>query len=273
MTRRGKEAPAASAVVEARSRRVRFVLVEPSHPGNVGAAARAMKNLGFGRLVLVAPHCDPDGVEARRMAVDASDVLGDARVHDDLDAALAGTATVVGTSRRTGRQRRPHWRLDELGPEIARFADAGELAFVFGRESHGLSDTELDRCTHLAHFPSGEAYPSFNLAQSVLLTAYEARLALAGAAASEPLPPAAEHGEREAMYAHLEAALRSIGFLSGQTAEPMMRRLRRLLGRAGLGADDARMLRGIARQVLWAAGRAGLSPPGDGTGDDEAAEP
>lgn len=273
MTRRAKEAPADTAVVEARARRIRFVLVEPSHPGNVGAAARALKNLGFARLHLVAPRCDPRDAEASRLAVDAADLLQAARVHDDLDAALDGTGTVVGTSRRTGRQRRPHSRLDALAPELAGLVDAGELAFVFGREAHGLSDAELDRCTHLVHFPASDAYPSFNLAQSVLLAAYEARLALAGAAASD-WPPAAGHAEREAMYAHLEAALRSIGFLSEQTAEAMMRRMRRLLGRAVLGAEDARMLRGIARQVLWAAGRAGLPVPADapGAAGDEAGD-
>jgi tRNA/rRNA methyltransferase len=249
--------------VDARIAGVRFVLVEPSHPGNVGAAARALKNLGFSRLELADPRCDPDSPEAVRMAVDAADVLAAARVHDGLDAALAGASTVVGTSRRTGKQRHPHWRLDALAPELGRLAGAGELAFVFGREAHGLSDEELDRCTHLVHFASGDAYPSFNLAQSVLIAAYEMRLALVGEAQEDAVGPVAGHDLREPMFRHLEAALRSVGFLTEETSESMMRKLRRLLGRAEMTPDDVRIVRGIARQVLWAATRAGLPVPED----------
>ncbi len=244
-----------------RGSRVRFVLVEPQHPGNVGAAARALKNLGFSRLELVRPVRDPRSAEARAMAVDAADLLDRAGTHDDLDAALAGAATVIGTSGRTGKQRKPHWRLDALAPEIAGFAAAGEIAVVFGRESHGLRDTELDRCTHLVYFPSSADYPSFNLAQSVLLAAYEVRLALDGPPAAAVAGAGADHASREAMYAHLEGALRAIGFVSDQTSEPMMRRLRRMLGRAALTAEDVTVVRGIARQVLWCAARAGLIDP------------
>lgn len=239
-------------------RRVRYVLVEPQHAGNVGAAARALKNLGFGRLEIVAPRCDPRGAEARRLAVDAADLLERAGVHADLDSALEGAATVVGTSRRTGKHRRPHWRLDELAPRLARLDRADGLAILFGREAHGLSDAELDRCTHLVRFLSAREYPSFNLAQSVLLVAYELRLAIDEAPAGAADPPLADHASREAMYAHLETALRSIGFLSDQTSEVMMRRLRRMLGRTGLTHDDVQVVRGIARQVLWAASQAGL---------------
>lgn len=239
----------------------RFVLVEPQTSGNIGAAARAIKNLGFSRLDLVAPRCDPFDDDARRMAVDAKDLLLGATLHDSLDAALSGAATVVGTSALEGKHRRPHYRLDALAPELSRLAAAGDLAFVFGREDRGLTDQELDRCTHLVRFLSSDAYPSFNLAQSVLLTAYTLRLALEGAPAEDPLDPPAPHEEREAMYGHLEDALLSIGFLQEDTREGMMRRLRRMLGRAALTSGDAKILRGVARQTLWAAERAGLREP------------
>jgi TrmH family RNA methyltransferase len=243
---------------------VRFVLVEPQSGGNIGAAARALKNLGFRSLHLVAPEGDPGGPEARAFAVDALDVLESARVHQTLDEALAGALTVVGTSARTGKQRRPHHRLDLFGPDLARLAEAGPLAVVFGREAHGLSDAELDRCTHLVHFLASPDYPSFNLAQSVLLVAYTLRLALEGLPgppAQPPAEPPADHVTREAMLAHLEAALRAIGYLHEDTALPMMRRLRRLFGRAELTAGEAAILRGIARQTLWAARQAGLPVP------------
>jgi TrmH family RNA methyltransferase len=240
---------------------VRFVLVEPQLADNVGAAARALKNLGFGRLVVVSPECDPRGADARRLARDAADVLENARVVDDLDEALDGARTVVGTSRRRGKHRRPHWRLDLLAPEMARMVAAGELAVIFGREAHGLFDAELDRCTHLVHFPSSEAYPSFNLAQSVLLVAYEIRLALEPGGGEEPDEPPADHAQREAMYVHLQAALEAIGFLHTDTVEPMMRKIRRMLGRAELTTTEARIVRGVARQTLWASRQAGLPTP------------
>lgn len=233
--------------------RARFVLVEPQAAGNVGAAARALKNLGFHDLALVAPRCDARAHEARWLAVDAVDVLEGARVFPDLDAALEGAGTVVGTSRRKGKQRRPHYRLDEFAPELARLSGAGEVAFVFGREEYGLTDAELDRCTHLVHFLSSEDYPSFNLAQAVLLAAYELRRAAQGAPEGEPSEQPAEHAAREAMYSHLETALFAAGFLYEDTAEGMMRRIRRILGRAVLSPGDVKIFRGIARQILWLA--------------------
>jgi len=241
---------------------VRFVLVEPQAAGNVGAAARALKNLGFHRLVVVAPDCDPRGPEAARMAVDAADVLARAEVVADLDAALAGAATVVGTTGRTGKQRLPHYRLDELAPRLVTLGTSGELAVLFGREKRGLTAVELDRCTHLVHFLASEDYPSFNLAQSVLLVAYELRrsaASLSSGSASASLTSAQEEGladdaQREAMYAHLQDALLALGFLKQDTTEGRMRRLRRMLGRATLSPGDADVLRGIARQILWLAG-------------------
>ncbi len=240
---------------------VRFVLVEPQSGGNVGAAARALKNLGFARLAIVAPGCDPRGEEARRMAVAAADVLENATVHDDLDAALEGASTVVGTTRRAGKQRRPHYRLDEVAPDLATLAARGGLAVVFGREAHGLSDAELDRCTHLVYFPADDSYPSFNLAQAVLVVAWELRLAGLDGSSEPVLEAPAPHEEREPMYAHLETALLAVGFLHQDSASSMMRRIRRLLGRAAMTSEEVRILRGIARQVMWAARRAGPASP------------
>ena len=255
--------------------RCRFVLVEPQSAGNVGSAARALKNLGFRRLDVVAPRCEPRGPEARRLAVDAADLLDAARIHDDLDAALGGAVTVVGTSRRAGKHRKPHWRVDALALEIAATATAIEVAVVFGREEHGLTDAELDRCTHLAYLPAAAAYPSFNLAQAVLLVAWELRrAAVDGPApdASDALEPPADHARREAMYAHLEQAWLAIGFLKSDSREVVMRRLRRAVGRAALSCEEVKLLRGVARQTLWVARRAGLEIPSTGSeapGDDE----
>jgi TrmH family RNA methyltransferase len=238
---------------------VRFVLVEPRSAGNVGAAARGLKNLGFSRLAVVRPACDATGPAAQRMAVDAADVLERLEVHDDLDAALRGAATVAGTSRRTGRHRRPHFPLDAFAPELAGLAAAAPAAIVFGREDRGLSDDELDRCTHLVHLSASRDYPSFNLAQAVLLVAWELRRSAAAPRAAAAGDPPAQHGERESMYAHLERALVGIGFLHGESVEAVMRRFRRLFGRAAITADEVRMIRGLARQMQWAADRAALA--------------
>lgn len=252
--------------------RVRFVLVETQSGGNVGAAARALKNLGFSRMCLVRPACDPAGAAARRMAVDAADVLEAAQCAEGLDAALAGASTVVGTSRRVGRQRRPHHRLDDFAPEMAALAAGADLAVVFGREDHGLSDRDLDRCTHLVHFPAAPEYPSFNLSQAVLLVAWELRRsALVTAPPAESPRPAAPHEEREAFFRHLERALRTIGYLHEDTAVSIMRRLRRLLGRAGATREEVRLLRGMARQMLWTARRAGLPIAAEVSGGDDTA--
>ena len=236
--------------------RIRFVLVEPQGSGNVGAAARALTNLGFSRLEIVRPACDPRGAEARKMAVGAADLLENATVHSTLDTALAGAQTVVGATARTGKQRKPHWRIDTFAEEVLAQKDPGELAVVLGREDHGLNDEDLDRCTHLVYLPADAAYTSFNLAQAVLLVAWE--LHLAGLAPADPHHPVATDQDREAFYRHLEGALRKIGFITDQTAPSIMRRLRRLYGRAGVTEEEIATLRGMARQIQWAADKAGL---------------
>jgi TrmH family RNA methyltransferase len=246
---------------DTRTHAIRFVFVEPRYGGNVGAAARVLKNFGFARLDLVAPREGSDHEEAIRMAVDAADVLASARTHPTLDAALDGAATVVGTSRRMGKHRQPHHRLDALTPLLPGLAARGEVALVFGREDHGLSDTDLDRCTHLVYVPTGEAYPALNVAQTIAIVAYELSTALdaAGPATLDLEDESlADHAGREAMYAHLEEALLAIGFLKLGQLEGMMRRLRRILSRAQLSGGDVDVVRGISRQILWLARQARL---------------
>lgn len=240
---------------------IRFVLVAPRYGGNVGAAARVLKNFGFKDLDLVEPREGADHENALRMAVDATDVLAAARTHTTLDGALSTAATVVGTSRRMGKHRQPHHRLDALVPVIAGLAMRGEVALMFGREDHGLSDADLDRCTHLVYVPTAEAYPALNVAQTIAIVAYELRRALdvTAPSASDPNDEAVvDHAGREAMYEHLEESLLAIGFLKLGQLEGMMRRLRRILSRAELTAGDVDVVRGIARQILWLARQARL---------------
>lgn len=195
------------------------------------------------------------------MAVDAVGLLDRAELHDGLDAALREAGAIVGTSSRTGKHRRPHYRLDELAPEILRLGSERETAILFGREDRGLTDLELDRCTHLVYLPAAERYESFNLAQAVLLVAYELRRASLDAVDEDPAAAPAEHGGREAMYDHLQQALLDIGFLHATSREAIMRRFRRLLGRAAITDDEVKMLRGMARQIRWVAARSGPRLP------------
>jgi len=238
----------------------RFVLVEPRYGGNVGSAARAIKNFGFGRLAIVDPREGADHEDAVRMAVGAADVLANAPTFPDLSAALDGASVVVGTSRRMGKHRQPHYALHELAPKLAGLAARGEVAIVFGREDSGLSDADLDLCTHLAYVPTSEDYPALNVAQTVAIAAYELGRAIGVESEVEELD-LADHQAREAMYAHLDEALYAIGFLKDGQVEGMMRRLRRILGRAELTEGDVQVVRGIARQILWLAREAKLDLP------------
>jgi TrmH family RNA methyltransferase len=245
--------------------RVRVVLVRPQHAGNVGAAARAMKNMGLERLVLVAPQ-RWNQAQATTMAVHAADLLTCLRQVESLTEAIADCGLVVGTSGRATATQLGALPPRALVPEIVAASAANDVALVFGPEDHGLSNDDLAHCQRVVSIPTADAYGSLNLAQAVLVCAYELRLAAApvgGATATAPTAVAGHGGggtrtlaasERlELMYAKLETALRAIGFLHRDNATPMMRALRRTLGRAALDEQEAAVFLGLARQIAWAA--------------------
>ena len=227
---------------------IRFVLVRTSHPGNIGAAARAIRTMGFGRMSLVAPHRYPHA-EATAMAVGADAVLGDAVVVPGLVEAVADCTLVLGcTARHRGVS------LEELSPRQAaqRALDAsahGEVAIVFGNERTGLENDELMSCHAAVHIPSDPEFSSLNLAQAVQVLAYELRLAMlentqssAELAKSEPL---ASIEQLEYFFAHLAQTLEDIDFHKGRSPRTIMQRLRRLFLRADLDQREVRILRGI----------------------------
>ena len=152
--------------------KIAIVLVEPREPGNIGAAARAMANMGLSRLVLVRP---PDHLvaDAFRMALAARPILESAAVADDLAQALAGFGFVAGTTRRRGAGRRGRVTPRQLAAELPAVAAANDIAILFGREDSGLTNEELQYCQRLVTIPSSEGFGSLNLAQSVLAIAYE----------------------------------------------------------------------------------------------------
>lgn len=228
----------------------RFVLVETSHPGNIGSAARAIATMGFGRLYLVRPHAFPHA-EATALAAGADHVLAAATVCTTLDEAVADCPRVYATS---GRGRSLAWPACDARAAAAEAATlTGSPAFVFGRERSGLTNRELDRCQAMLAIPTGSGYGSLNLAQAVQIVAYELRMARGSAVPEamarshdEPLP---DHAELERFYAHLEATLVDIGFLDPTNPRQLLRRLRRFFARAQPTRIELNILRGILRNA------------------------
>jgi tRNA/rRNA methyltransferase len=224
--------------------RIRVVLSRPSHPGNIGAAARAMKTMGIARLVLVRPRRFP-APEARAMASGALDVLEAARVCEDLGEALAGTTFSVALSARPRELSHRPLSAREAARELVGAARRDEVAIVFGNETVGLANKEVMSCSCLARIPASEDYPSLNLAQAVQVMAYEIRMAALAPAAPSPESEAASHEDIEQLYAHLERSLVASGFLQPRDPRKLMERLRRLVARARLDKVEVNVLRGM----------------------------
>lgn len=231
--------------------RVTVVLVRPSRAANVAAACRAMKNMGLRRLRIVDPPEGLDDWDERAPAYNAWDVLDGAESVATLSDAVADSTLVVGT---TGRDDAGEtWTPRQLAAEASRRGAEGGLALVFGPESSGLSTLELGRCHALVHVPTDPAQPSLNLAQAVLLLAYELRLA----SGAEPAPPPVEEsrapaGELEAALQEIRTALLDIGYLDPLNPDHILVELRRLAARAGPTSREVVLLRGLARQISWA---------------------
>lgn len=226
----------------------------------MAAACRGMKNMGLGRLLLVDPPRELDHPEARALAYGAWDVLDGAARVASLAEAVAGSTLVVGLSARAGPGA---WTPRQLASEGAAAAGGGRVSLVFGPEATGLRNDELALCHRLVRIPSHAAQPSLNLAQAVLLVAYEVRLS----AELEAVPdaaPRASAGELEAALAALREALLAVGYLNPDNPDALLAELRTLLARAGPTPREISLLRGLARQVLWAAGR--IAAGGGGSG-------
>lgn len=230
---------------------VRVVMVETSHAGNIGAAARAMKTMGLQRLVLVSPRQFP-AAEATAMAAGADDLLARAQCCDTLAQALGDCTLVVGTSARPRRLRMPVMTPREAMREVAGEAPGEEIALVFGRERTGLTNDELGFCHLLAEIPANPDYSSLNVAAAVQLMAYELRLA-AGEDQIRgdrvPMVARATTTEMQHFYAHLESVLLETGFLDQGNPRHLMRRLHRLFNRVRPDQNEINILRGILASV------------------------
>ena len=227
---------------------VRIVLCRPSHPGNIGAAARAMKTMGLSDLRLVAPERFP-APEAQWMAAHATDVLQDARVHGDLGAAISDCAAAFALSARP-REWSP--QVLDVRQAAARAREIGApVAFVFGREEAGLSNEEVLACQFLVHIPANPECSSLNLAQAVQVVAYEIRCATDAAVPASKAERLATVQDLEGLYAHLERAAQESGFYDPASGSRLPERLRRLFSRvAGLEREEVNILRGLLKALL-----------------------
>jgi TrmH family RNA methyltransferase len=239
---------------------IRIVLVETSHPGNIGAAARALKNMALEELVLVRPRQFPHA-EASARASSAEDVLAGARVEPDLASALHGCGLVLAT---TSRGRDQYFRVLDVRAAAQRAVEEAEhapVAVMFGSERAGLTNEELRYAHALLRIPANPHYASLNLAMAVQIVGYEilrARLERAQPEAAPRVAPLATASELDRMYEHLAAVLEEIDFRDRtQSGGHLMRRLRRLLQRAEPDANEVNILRGILTAVQQRRRRAG----------------
>ena len=248
---RSENAMAASRDADVRSSlgRVRVVLINTTHPGNIGATARAMKVMGLTSLHLVTPKVFPHA-EATAMASGADDILQRAVVHDSLDSALSGCALALGTSARLRSLPMPMFDARRAARQALQESGAHEVALLFGRERYGLTNEEMMRCQYLVNIPANPEYSSLNLAQAVQIMAYELRMAALGVA-DVSLPPLdwdpVDDGQLELFFEHLEQTLLDIRFLNPKQPKKLMMRLRRLFNRARPDQNEINILRGILK--------------------------
>lgn len=234
---------------------IRIVLVNTSHPGNIGAVARAMKNMGLTQLFLVEPRDFPAD-QAKWRAANATDVLDSAKVVSNLDEAIADCELVIGTS---ARDRTIPWPLlnpREAGEMSVKEAVAHRVALLFGREDRGLTNEELQKCTYHVHIPANPDYSSLNLAAAVQVISYEIRMAWLEAESTRNNPeegywdiPLASSADIERCFKHMEEVLTDIGFYKPDNPKQTLTRLRRMFNRIRPDQMEMSIMRGILSGV------------------------
>lgn len=232
--------------VEYQTMTIRIILVGTTHPGNIGAAARAMKNMGLNDLMLVRPRHFPDD-EATARASGAEDILEAARVVDTLGEALGDCVYVAGASARSRTIGWPAMAPRDCANRLLLENRHGQVAVVFGPEKSGLTNEDIDRCHTLLTIPTEPGFSSLNLAMAVQIICYELHMARIGAASVECVPEVrlATGEELEHFYDHLEKVLTAGGFLDPENPRQLMRRLRRLFVRAKPDQNEINILRGM----------------------------
>ena len=233
---------------------IRIVLVNTSHPGNIGAAARAMKNMGLSRLTLVEPK-DYPSLEAISRSVGAVDILDNAVVVQDLNEAVSGCVWVAGTSARLRTIEWPILEPRECVEKSLEVIEQGEIAIVFGRENSGLTNDEMAKCNVLLHVPTDPDFSSLNLAAAVQVVCYEYRLAMLNNKITKKkgnkhrYDALAKANQVEGMYEHLHDALNYLGFFGKNNSDVVMHRLKGLFNRAHVTQRELSIVRGICSAI------------------------
>jgi len=224
--------------------KIKFILFEPTHPGNIGAAARAIKTMGFDKLCLINPIEHPHP-EARARSAGALDVLLGAEVFDNLQDAIKGCGLIIGTTARTRRISVPIKNIRETASSIFAEAKQKPVAVIFGPEKSGLINAQVDCCNQLVNIPSIGSYKSLNLAMAVQIVAYELRMASDALPAEIRARNLASNEDIELFYNHLNQVLLETGFLDPKNPKQLMRRLRTLFNRAQMDENEINIMRGI----------------------------
>ena len=240
---------------------VRIVLIDPSHPGNIGSVARAMKNMAVTDLVLVRPRAFPHA-ESNALAAGADDILASARVVETVSEAVADCTFVAGT---TSRPRSYYWEFTtprDVAGRIAALSDEGRAALLFGSERYGLGTEDLQYCNVLVRIPANPEYCSLNLAMAVQLLTYELFMARESPTSQTQLElPLAAAGDVEHFYKHLQDVMNDVDF-EDKTGH-LMERLRRLFNRAQMDRNELNILRGILSAVQGRRGQSSRRRAGD----------
>jgi TrmH family RNA methyltransferase len=230
---------------------VYFILVEPKEAGNVGASARAIKNMGFRNLSLVNPPSLINS-EARWFARNAHDVLESAEIFNTIKDAVSDKAIVVGASRRTGRKRGIFVHAEQGAKRLQEIADTNKIGILFGREDRGLYNDEIEECGFLMTIPSSKMQPSLNLAHAVLIIAYELSKAEHSTEVTVPLPKLVTHKDLAPLFEKIEKTLTALGYIRQSDKDlrrKIIQNLKHFIGRAGLTDWELKMFQGICSRI------------------------
>lgn len=243
-------------LLKAKTKNISIVLFKPKYAGNVGSVARAAKNMGINKIVVVGTaNLDRDAMEQRSTHL-AADVLDQIQYRDSIEEALGGFSYITGTTARLGKARGPFVPPRVAAQKIADLSQKNKIALLFGPEDTGLANDQLRLCHSVITIPTSREFTSLNLSQAVMILCYEIFIATsAGVSAEEAPPKLALSSELEGMYGQIKELLAKIGFLNPENPEYWMLDLRRFFSRAGLLSREVKIVRGICRQIEWYAGQ------------------
>ena len=231
-------------------KKIKFVLSHTSHPGNIGSAARAIKTMGFSKLNLINPERFPDP-EAVALASGAKDVLDSAKVFQNIESSLAENNIVIGFTARKRELTQEHLSTEEISKKIINLASNNQIALVFGNETSGLSNEEIQHCHYLGYIDANKEYSSLNLSQAVQVIAYELRKQL-NLKELEFMPKekkVASFDEQNGFYNHLESILKDLDFFDKVQGKRLMHRIRLMFNRIHMDEEEVNIFRGILNQI------------------------